>query len=212
MTAEVETLFTHLFDACETLDRQAEGYGLYAIRDYQKVGDALHPRFQQEWEKVFRPVLQAHGYPVWGKPSTASFEVTLRNRQRVGMRAINLSHVKVRKYGSQHRIDPYHDYAERWDEIPWEKWLWALWRDDARLFRYRAYTVRSLFLIAFDDRPQPLFKEMTALQAAVDWEKHGARCLTREWPDRYGRAIWCKLAAWYYEEKEPASTPSQESI
>lgn len=203
MTKEPVELCTALFDSLETLDQQLAGFGLYAIRDCQKIGDTSHPPFMREWELAIRPTLQQIGHPVWGKPSAGIFTVTLPDKRRVGIKAFNLSTIKVRKYGSQHRIDPYRDYSERWEEIEWEKWLWSLWKAHWGYFKYTRFDMRSILLIGFDDKPEPFGKELAALQQAVDWEKHGASFQSRHWADRYGRAIWVRLSAWHYQEVKP---------
>ncbi len=203
MTIEIADLHTSLLDALETLDQQLDGFGLYAIREVQKNKDALHPPFVQEWERAIRPTLQQMGYPVAGQPSRGVFSVTLPDQRRVGIKFFNISSIKVRKYGSQYRIDPYRNYSERWETIDWEKWLWSLWKAHWGYFERGSFAARSIVLIGFDDKADPLGKEITALQQAVDWEKHGAHYQSRQWPDRYGRAIWVRLSAWYYETVKP---------
>ena len=54
MTTASTALHTALFDALQTLGQQLDGYGLYAIRDDQKVGDTLHPPLLREWEWAIR--------------------------------------------------------------------------------------------------------------------------------------------------------------
>lgn len=193
-------LFTALFDSLERLDQQLAGYGLYAIREYQKVGALPHPPLLREWEWAIRPTLQQSGHEVWGKPQNGTFTVTLLDQQRVGLKLFKLSSVKIRKYGSQHRIDPYHDYTERWAEIEWDKWLWSLWKAHWGYFKYNRFAIRSLVFIGFDDKPDPFGKEIAALQQAVNWETHGATYQSRQWADRYDRAIWVRLSAWYFQE------------
>lgn len=198
MTTELTDLYTALFDSFEALDQKLDGYGLYAIRDYQKTDERLHPPFTQEWNLAICPVLKTIGSSPWGKPSTGNFHVTLPDQRRVGIKMFNISTVKVRNYGSQHRIDPYRDYSERWDTIEWDKWLWSLWKAHWGYFRYNRFDVRSICLIGFSDRPDPFAKELVALQQAVDWEKHGAIYQSRTWADRYDRAIWVRLSAWHF--------------
>jgi hypothetical protein len=198
MTTEPADICTALLNALETLDQQLDGFGLYAIREYQKHGDIPHPSLMQEWEMAIRPTLQQIGASAGGRPKQGLFSVTLKDQRRVGIKVFKLSSVKIRKYGSQHRIDPYRDYSDRWEEIRWEKWLWSLWKADPSYFGYRPFDVRMLVLIAFDDKANPLAKEIDALQQAVDWEKHGALYQSRQWADRYGRAIWVRLSAWSY--------------
>jgi hypothetical protein len=205
MTTELTDLYSTLFDSLEALDRQLDGFGLYAIRDDQKVGELLHPPFAREWELAIRPALKQIGHSPWGKPATGVFTVTLPDKRRVGIKMFNVSTVKVRKYGSHHRIDPYQDYSERWETISWEKWLWSLWKAHWGYFQYNRFDVRSLLLIGFDDKPEALGKELAALQQAVDWEKHGAIYQSRQWADRYGRAIWVRLSAWHFsDDRSPA--------
>lgn len=199
MTTERNDLFTALFDALEALDQQLDGYGLYAIREAQKVGDTLHPPLLREWEQAIRPTLQQFGDQVWGQPKRGTFTVTLPDQRRVGIKIFKLSSVKIRKYGSQHRIDPYRDYSERWEEIDWDKWLWSLWKAHWGYFKYTRCDVRALLLIGFDDKPDPFGKEIATLQQAVDWEKHGATYQSHQWADHYGRAMWVRLSMWYCE-------------
>ncbi len=198
-TTELAALYRTLFDALETLDQQLEGYGLYAIREHQKVGDTPHLPWMREWELALRPTLQQIGHPVWGKPKASIFTVTLPDQRRVGIKAFKLSSIKVRKYGSQHRIDPYRNYSDRWEEIEWEKWLWSLWKAHWGYFKHNRFDVRSIVLIGFDDKPEPFGKELAVLKQSVDWEKHGATYQSRQWADRYGRAIWVRLSAWHFQ-------------
>ncbi len=44
MTTQLPDLYTALFDALEALDQQLDGYGLYAIREYQ-----ADPYFSHLW-------------------------------------------------------------------------------------------------------------------------------------------------------------------
>jgi len=203
MPTEPTAVATALFDALETLDQQLDGFGLYAIREYQKHGEIPHAPLLQEWELAIRPALQQLGDPVWGQPKRGIFTVTLKDQRRVCIKVFKLSSVKIRKYGSQHRIDPYRDYSERWEQIRWEKWLWSLWKADPSYFGHTSFDVRTIVLIGFDDKADPLGKEITALQQAVDWEKHGALYQSRQWADRYGRAIWVRLSAWSYPAEIP---------
>ncbi|MCX6049515.1 MAG: hypothetical protein NT075_30820 [Chloroflexi bacterium] len=203
MTIELTEIYTALFDALEALDQQLDGFGLYAIREYQKKAAKLHPPLVQEWTLAIRPTLQQLGDPVLGQPGRGVFQVTLADQRRVGLKFLNLSSVKVRKYGSQHRIDPYQDYSARWETIDWEKWLWSLWKAHWGYFERGGFDIRGILLIGFDDKADPLGKEITALQQAVDWEKHGAHYQSRQWPDRYGRAIWVRLSAWSFEAGKP---------
>jgi len=203
MTIELADIYTSLFDSLERLDQQLNGFGLYAIRDYQKSGDAPHPPFMQEWELAIRPALQQIGYSVSGQPKRGIFTVTLKDQRRVGIKVFKLSSVKVRKYGSQHRLDPYRDYSPRWEEIEWQKWLWSLWKAHWGYFEHRVFDVRSIVLIGFDDKAEPFSKEIATLKQAVDWEKHGTSYQSRQWADRYGRAIWIRLSAWYYQTGNP---------
>lgn len=173
MTTKPTDISTTLLNALETLDQQLDGFGLYAIREYQKHDDIPHAPLLQEWTMAIRPALQQIGTSVSGQP-------------------------KLRKYGSQHRIDPYHDYSDRWEEIRWEKWLWSLWKADASYFGPTPFDMRTIVLIGFDDKADPLGKEITTLQHAADWEKHGALYQSRHLTDRYGRAIWVRLSAWSY--------------
>ena len=204
MTTKPTDISSTLLNALETLDLQLDGFGLYAIREYQKHDDIPHAPLLQEWTMAIRPALQQIGTSVSGQPKRGIFTVTLNDQRRVGIKVFKLSSVKIRKYGSQHRIDPYHDYSDRWEEIRWEKWLWSLWKADASYFGPTPFDVRTIVLIGFDDKVEPLGKEIMALQQAVDWEKHGALYQSRQWADRYGRAMWVRLSAWSYPAESPA--------
>ncbi|MEZ4672625.1 MAG: hypothetical protein R2932_00065 [Caldilineaceae bacterium] len=199
MTTQLTDLYTALFDALEALDQQLDGYGLYAIREHQKAADLPHPPLVREWEAAIRPTLQQFGHSVGGWPKRGTFTVTLPDKRRVGVKVFQLSSVKIRKYGSQHRIDPYRDYSDRWEEIDWEKWLWSLWKAHWGYFKSTRCDVRALILIGFDDKADPFGKEIAALQQAVDWDAHGATYLSRQWADRYGRAMWVRLSVWSYQ-------------
>jgi len=98
MTIEPTDIHIALFAALETLDQRLDGFGLYAIREYQKHGEIPHAPLLQEWEMAIRPTLQQIGTSAGGRPKQGIFSVTLKDQRRVGIKVFKLSSVKVRKY------------------------------------------------------------------------------------------------------------------
>src|SRR5262245_30121342 len=95
---------TVLRAAMRSLDESASPYGLYAIGEMPARGKQGFRGF------VFEPTLAKLGY--MKMKGRLGFRTASGQRLSVGLRSV--SKIKVRKYGNAHRVDPHHDYAERW--------------------------------------------------------------------------------------------------
>lgn len=194
MNTPTDALSAALLDALEAFDKQTLPLGLYACDEFQ-MKDRPFPRLHQEWHLCLKPCLEARGCRLGYidlRDGQASF--TLPEGTRVEMHLVRTSKIKVRKFGSAYRVDSHNKYHERWQALRLDRELSGLWKPSALAESYVG--LRLFLFIGFAAEAEPFGKELGALDAQLEWDKHGAGYQTRVWADRQDRRFFVRLSLW----------------
>lgn len=183
-----------LLDALEAFDRTTAPLGLYACEGYG-AGDGPFPRLHQEWHLCLKPRLEELGCRIdRASIRGGAFHFTLPEGVRAEMAFARTSKIKVRKFGSAYRIDPHHQYAERWKELRLGRRIGDLWKPSALAETWVG--LRLFLFVGFAGEAEPFEKELTLLRDQLRWNEHGVDYRTRSWPDRYARHFTVRLSVW----------------
>lgn len=187
-------LCQELMDALEAFDRATAPLGLYACEEYL-AKEKPFPRLHQEWQLCLKPRLKALGYqPGWADLREGEFHSALPDWTWIRMGMARISKIKVRKFGSAYRVDPHHDYPERWSQLRLDRKLSRLWKPSA--LTDPSSGLDLFLLIAFAEEPEPIEKELAQLREQLQWEENQVACYSRSWADRYDRRFHVRLCGW----------------
>src|SRR6266542_3098612 len=146
-------LCQELMDALEAFDQTTAPLGLYACEEY-RAKDKAFSRLHQEWRLCLKPRLKKLGCrPGWADLQDGEFGFALPDKTSLQMGMTQISKIKVRKFGSAYRVDPHHDYRERWNQLRLDRTLSKLWKPSALINSW--HRLDLFLLIAFAAEPEP---------------------------------------------------------
>jgi len=189
-----------ILDAMAEFDQQAKPVGLYAP---EELGIKAHTRSRSdaEWKEVLAPTLKAMGCRFdrhrWVAPREGRFSFIAPDHLDGYLQVVRLSKVKVRRYGNAYRVDPHHNFSERWQKAGIDSKISAL----ASESRWKSYgfSHRLLLLIGFSTEANPFSNELADLEQDSGWPKKPISYVSRSWPDPHNRKFNTFAALWIYE-------------
>lgn len=177
-------------EALQELDVKAAPHGLYAIREHQAKEGELHPEFKMEWELALLPVLRrlkcnpAKTRSIQKGENFYEFQET---SSIVWLSVVRCSKIKVRQFGNAYRIDPHHDFSERWNAERMEKLLgWVVENPKG-----------VVLFIGFSDEKRPFVKEFAELERTKTFLEKLSEPIRCVWDDPHGRGFKVMASLWY---------------
>jgi hypothetical protein len=187
-------IITQLHAAFRAFDESAGPQGLYAINEY-RAGATPHPKHLGDWQFIIRPALERLEYWTPAKMKVTAVAVGrfhgFAGHKMLDIDLLRCSKIKVRRYGDTYRIDPHHDFADRWKELRLAGRIRSLvhpFTDDERI----------LLFIGFDKGPQPFKHEFAELHEKLGTTEQSAICTQTQWADPHGRGFETLCASWYW--------------
>lgn len=180
--------------ALSEFDTATAPFGLYACEEF-RARDRPYPRLHQEWHLCLKPlIVQLGGQAGWANIREGEFHFSLPEVERVHLKMLRTSKIKVRKFGSHYRIDRQQKFQERWEELRLDRALSNLWKPSALADEHIG--LRLVLFIGFAQEADPFRKELASLNTAVNWDEHGAEYVTNSWADRCERNFYIKVSGW----------------
>ena len=188
MAIDLNHVCSELLNALEAFDAKTIGLGLYSSEDLTSLGySAIH----QEWHKCLKTRLEKLQLRVSFDPAVEGLlRIITADRNVISLKALRISKIKVRKFGSSYRLDPHLEYPKRWKDLKFGTHLRNLWSP--------SYEKQSkiLLFIGFDAKREPFCDELGKLMEKYAFEKQGVTYLTRFWEDIYERNFSIRLCSW----------------
>jgi hypothetical protein len=179
-----------LLEALQELDVKAAPHGLYAIREHQAREGEFHPQFKMEWDLALRPVLKelkCNPQRIRWMQKDENYFSFQDTSPILGLAVVRCSKIKVRRFGNAYRVDPHHDFSERWNADRMEKLLaWAA--------EYDKYV---LLFMGFSDEKRPFVQELQELETTKAFQEKMAEPIRRVWDDPHGRGFKVMVSMWY---------------
>jgi len=182
-----------LLEALHELDVKAAPHGLYAIREHNVREGELHPEFKMEWERALLPVfkeLKCNPYRARRVQKDENYYSFQNTSPVSGVVFVRCSKIKVRRFGNAYRIDPHHDFSERWKAYRMEELLAWVTEDPKSL----------LFFVGFSDEKMPFAKDMAELKVSKKIRDGLAEPIQKVWNDPHGRGFKVMVSLWYAKE------------
>jgi len=194
-------IITQLHAAFRAFDESAGPQGLYAINEY-RAGATPNPNHLADWQFIIRPVLERLEYRTPAKMKANALAAGRFHgfacHKMLDIDLLRCSKIKVRRYGDTYRLDPHHDFAERWKELRLAGRIRSL---------VHPFTngERILLFIGFDKGSRPFQHEFSELHEKLGATVQSAIFTQDHWADPHGRGFETLCASWYWPD------PSQET-
>lgn len=205
MNTPEDALSVLLLDALEAFDKQTLPLGLYACDEFQMKDRPFH-RLHQEWHLCLAPCLKALGCHIgYINLRDGQVNFSLPDGTYTHLQIVRTSKIKVRKFGSAYRVDSHNKYHERWQALRLDRELSSLWKPST--LARKGTGLRLFLFVGFAAEAEPFGKKLGALDAQLEWDKHGAGYQTRVWADRQDRRFFVRLSLWSRANpQEPGGT------
>jgi hypothetical protein len=188
-------LCENLLTVLEQFDESILPLGLYSCDDLVTTKKKGFKQAYQEWYRGIAPYLQDRGYVADYVRSINDYayssKLRLSNLGSVDFTVVKISKIKVRKYGSDYKVDIHEDRAQRWKDTNMRGHLRQLWKPAVD-----NPAIRIVILIGFDKSPHPFRRELLELEDSLQLANRGVTHLSREWADKADRQFHICLAAW----------------
>jgi hypothetical protein len=194
---ELIELCGNLLMVLEQFDESILPLGLYSCDDLVTTKRKGFKQDFQEWYRAIAPYLQDRGYVTDYVRSINDYayssKLRLSNLGSVDFTIVKISKIKVRKYGSDYKVDIHEDRAQRWKDTNMRSHLRQLWKPTIAVDNP---AIRIVVLIGFDKSPHPFRRELLELEDSLQLANRGVTHLSREWADKADRHFHIRLAAW----------------
>jgi hypothetical protein len=194
---ELIELCENLLTVLEQFDESILPLGLYSCDDLVNTKRKGFKQAYQEWYRAIAPYLQERGYVADYVRSINDYayssKLRLSNLGSVDFTVIKISKIKVRKYGSDYKVDIHEDRAQRWKDTNMRGHLRQLWKPSIAVDNP---AIRIVVLIGFDKSPNPFRRELMELEDSLQLANRGITHLSQEWADKADRHFHIRLAAW----------------
>ena len=187
-------IIAQLHAAFRAFDESAEPQGLYAINEY-RAGGTPHREHFGDWRFIIQPTIERLEYSFHRKIGARALKegtfFAVGSGSMLDITLLRCSKIKVRRYGNAYRVDPHHDFSERWKELR----LAGRIRSHVHPF---VATERILLFLGFDQGPRPFHREFSALHEKLGATEQSAIFTQDQWADPHGRGFETLCVSWYW--------------